>query len=218
MRVAYVRLLGTRTTQPRGACPQWQVCVPPSTRSLASFDNLALPRRTPSSSPTIRRSALRLDQARVLLLLGNFWFSSALNGPSWSFGSESFSSLIARLAQHLKCARAQEVALLGGLSAYSGFAPGSLSTPSSSFVDNLSSSSPHAQRLSRSRLGPLLQVPAFTTVFQLRLDCVSSILVAVVASSSTRGAVGAALCFERVPHPVRDSTRQAAGSSGSETN
>ncbi len=191
---------------------------PPSTRSHTSLTISHCPAGHRAPFSTIRRSALRLDQAHVLLLLWNFWFSSALNGPSWSFGSESFSSLIARLAQHLKCARAQEVALLGGLSAYSGFAPGSLSTPSSSFVDDLSSS--HLT-LSGSRalvLGPLLQVPAFTTVFQLQLDCVSSILVAVVASSSTRGAVGAALCFERVPHPVRDSTRQAAGSSGSETN
>ncbi len=117
--------------------------------------------------------------------------SFALAGPSWSFEVESVSSLNARLAQHLKCARAQGVALLGGLSAYSGFASDLFSALPSSFVDDLPSSH------SRS---------SFNWATFTRF------LVTVVASSSPQEAVGAALCFERVPHPVRGSTRQAAGS------
>ncbi len=95
---------------------------PPSTRSHA----LAFSHCPAGHRASLQQfGAARCASTRLLFsdYSGTSVFSSALNGPSWSFGDESFSSLNARLAQHLKCARAQGVALLGGLSAYSGFAP-----------------------------------------------------------------------------------------------
>ena len=112
---------------------------PPSTRSHA----LAFSHCPAGHRASLQQfGAARCASTRLLFsdYSGTSVFSSALNGPSWSFGDESFSSLNARLAQHLKCARAQGVALLGGLSAYSGFASDLFSALLSSFVDDFPSS------------------------------------------------------------------------------
>ncbi len=95
--------------------------LPSSTRVRVLF---APPRRTPNFSPHCFTTHFVVLTGLLSFVIRTSVFSSVLSyKPSQSFGHGSFSSLIARLAQRLVCARAQEVALLGGYSVYSGSVP-----------------------------------------------------------------------------------------------
>ncbi len=94
--------------------------LPPSTRIRVI---LAPPLEAPSFLPQV--DGIHTASTGLLSLVTlDVRFSSVLSyKPSRSFGHGFFSSLNARLAQRLSCARAQGVALLGGYSVYSEAVP-----------------------------------------------------------------------------------------------
>ena len=118
--------------------------LPPSTRIRVI---LAPPLEAPSFLPQV--DGIHTASTGLLSLVTlDVRFSSVLSyKPSRSFGHGFFSSLNARLAQRLSCARAQGVALLGGYSVYSEAVPESRLSLSLLFLFSvalsLSPSGPH---------------------------------------------------------------------------
>ena len=161
--------------------------LPPSTRIRAI---LAPPLEVPSFFPQI--DGIHTASTGLLSLVTlDVRFSSVLSyKPSRSFGHGFFSSLNARLAQRLSCARAQGVALLGGYSVYSEAVPESrLSLSLSSSSSQLLSLSLLRVRTSApdvlaSRLRPLWLRRLLVQPFQALCYLVIALLFVVLWSPS----------------------------------